>query len=186
VSTALSHLVSADLAFMQVRPAALDLRILSTNFAPEIWRVSAEWAIQDPWYVAALSLPKERGYLRLSRLDRRAPYVGHVGLLPQRYRESSFELESLVLIVIQDLDQMRVDLPRAARKLFGLTAAEARVACALVNGCTVTEIANAHQVTRATVRAQVRHILAKTGVKRQADVVRLLLHLPNLGTERVR
>lgn len=63
VSAALSSLVNADLAFMQVRPAPDDLQILSTNFSPDIWDVSAKWAVQDPWYMAALPRVRNRGYL---------------------------------------------------------------------------------------------------------------------------
>ena len=63
VSAALTSLVNADLAFMQVRPALDDLQILSTNFSPDIWDVSAKWAVQDPWYMAALPRVRNRGYL---------------------------------------------------------------------------------------------------------------------------
>ena len=67
------------------------------------------------------------------------------------------------------------------RSLFALTPAEARVACHLV-GETVDEIAEALHVGVATVRSHVQHLLAKTGTRRQSELVRLLVSGPWLGS----
>jgi DNA-binding CsgD family transcriptional regulator len=58
---------------------------------------------------------------------------------------------------------------------YRLTPAEARVAALLAMGQSLEEIAAANEVSYATVRSQVRSILAKTGVRRQADIVRIAL-----------
>jgi DNA-binding CsgD family transcriptional regulator len=58
--------------------------------------------------------------------------------------------------------------------LFDLTPAEARVARSLAAGDTVDGIAAAAAVSSNTVRTQVRGILEKTGLHRQAQVISLL------------
>jgi DNA-binding NarL/FixJ family response regulator len=54
--------------------------------------------------------------------------------------------------------------------------AESGVASALVNGLSVEQIAERHQVSRETVRSQLKSIFGKLGVSKQQDVVRLLLN----------
>ncbi|TGQ17845.1 hypothetical protein EN809_010430 [Mesorhizobium sp. M2E.F.Ca.ET.166.01.1.1] len=55
-----------------------------------------------------------------------------------------------------------------------LTAAEAAIARALVNGKTKNDIADARRVSKDTVRIQLRSIFEKTGVRRQSDLIRVL------------
>ncbi|HKI97290.1 MAG TPA: helix-turn-helix transcriptional regulator [bacterium] len=64
------------------------------------------------------------------------------------------------------------------RLLYHLTPAEARLAVAVAEGRELTEIAEAFGIARNTARAQLRTIYDKTGVRRQADLVRLLLSGP--------
>jgi len=59
--------------------------------------------------------------------------------------------------------------------LFGLSPAEARVAAALMTGKSLANIAAAYGVQITTVRTQLRSVLRKVGVKRQFDLVRMLL-----------
>jgi DNA-binding CsgD family transcriptional regulator len=67
-------------------------------------------------------------------------------------------------------------LPEAAtlRAAFGLTPAEARVALALAGGADAKAIAAASGTSADTVRLQVKAVLAKTGMPRQAALVALL------------
>ena len=58
--------------------------------------------------------------------------------------------------------------------LFDLTPAEARTAEALAAGRTIAELAEALGLSRETIRVQLKGIFAKTGVRRQADLVSLL------------
>jgi DNA-binding CsgD family transcriptional regulator len=64
------------------------------------------------------------------------------------------------------------------RDLFGLTAAEARVAAALVGGQNPDEIAQVAETSRHTVRAQLSSIYEKLGVHRQAEAVQRVLTSP--------
>lgn len=68
--------------------------------------------------------------------------------------------------------------PDVLRDLFGLTAAEARVAVALVQGRRPEEIAAAADTSRYTVRSQLSAIYDKVGVRRQAELVQRVLSSP--------
>ena len=60
------------------------------------------------------------------------------------------------------------------RSLFDLTPAEARVARGLAAGQTVRGMATESGTSTNTVRTHVNAVLAKTGYRRQSDVVALL------------
>jgi DNA-binding CsgD family transcriptional regulator len=61
------------------------------------------------------------------------------------------------------------------RAMFGLTPAECRVALLLGDGQSPKEIAGLIGVSVETVRSQIKSIFSKTNVRRQSDLVRLLL-----------
>lgn len=56
----------------------------------------------------------------------------------------------------------------------GITAAEAKLAAALLQGVSPDEFADERQLSKHTVRNQMRSLLAKTGMRRQIDLVRML------------
>ena len=58
--------------------------------------------------------------------------------------------------------------------LFDLTPAEARVACGIGDGRTVEDIAELFGLSRETVRSQLKAVLGKTGLGRQANLAALL------------
>ena len=64
---------------------------------------------------------------------------------------------------------------RVLCELFGFTKAEARVAMLLTDGLDIDEIKCLLDIERNTVRSHIRSIFSKTGVNRQALVVRLVL-----------
>lgn len=64
---------------------------------------------------------------------------------------------------------------RALCELFGFTKAEARVAMLLTDGLDIEEIRCLLGIERNTVRSHIRSIFSKTGVNRQALIVRLVL-----------
>jgi DNA-binding CsgD family transcriptional regulator len=69
-----------------------------------------------------------------------------------------------------------LDLPKdILRTLFGRTRAECRVALLLADGRSPREIAQTVGVSFETVRSQMKSIFAKTNVKRQGELIRLLL-----------
>jgi len=58
---------------------------------------------------------------------------------------------------------------------FGLTQREAEVAIALANGLCLQEISDQQQLGKETIRSQLKVVFRKLGVKRQQDVIRLIL-----------
>ncbi|WP_020647899.1 alpha/beta fold hydrolase [Solimonas variicoloris] len=67
---------------------------------------------------------------------------------------------------------------QALMSAFGLTPAEARVTQGLVRGRTLEQIARAHAVTIHTTRAQLKAVFAKTGVRRQPELLQTLYSSP--------
>jgi DNA-binding CsgD family transcriptional regulator len=84
---------------------------------------------------------------------------------------------SVVVFVTDPEHAVELPEPRVQR-LLGLTRMEARVAIALAGGATASEIAERLGVQANTVRWHLKQIYAKTGTRRQAEVVRLLLAVP--------
>ena len=70
------------------------------------------------------------------------------------------------------------------RQLFGLTAAEARVAKLLSIGLHVRECAEALAVGEATIRTHLKRLIHKTGSHTQSDLMRALVAGPALGRPR--
>lgn len=80
-----------------------------------------------------------------------------------------------VLLMITDSRSL-VDTPADTwRQLLGVTPAEARLVAALAQGRTLEAHAAQRGVSLGTVRNQLKQVLAKTGTKRQAELVRLAL-----------
>jgi DNA-binding CsgD family transcriptional regulator len=66
-------------------------------------------------------------------------------------------------------------------RIFSLTQAEAKLTLALVNGMTASEYAEQQSISINTVYSQIKDILAKTGARRQVELVKLVLqHSPSV------
>ena len=81
------------------------------------------------------------------------------------------------VLILLDLDS--TPLPRASvlQRMFALTPAEAKLAIEIASGATPAEIAAENLVSMATVRSQLASVLAKTQMRRQAELVALLARL---------
>ena len=81
-----------------------------------------------------------------------------------------------VMLYIRDaVGTSQVD-DRVARELFNFTPAETALSLQLANGLSLEEAAEALGIMRNTARAHLRAIFSKTGVRRQAELVRLMLN----------
>ena len=58
-------------------------------------------------------------------------------------------------------------------RLYQLTASEVRVLAAVIATGSVEDLANRLGITRATVKTHLNHLFAKTGTRRQSDLIRL-------------
>lgn len=88
---------------------------------------------------------------------------------------TSATLSESALLVLSAPDRHCLVATDLLEALFGLTAAEARIALALSNGTRLEDIAAENRLALNTVRCYVKQIFAKTGVRRQAELVRLIL-----------
>lgn len=82
--------------------------------------------------------------------------------------------EGLVLLYILDPEAERTLPATLLARLFRLTPTEATLACKLVQGRRLEEIAAEHGVRITTARTQLQALFSKTDTKRQAELVRLL------------
>jgi DNA-binding CsgD family transcriptional regulator/PAS domain-containing protein len=78
-------------------------------------------------------------------------------------------------ILINDPEQPLVISAARVQQLFGLTVAESMIAARCATGLEPHALARELGITRSTVRTHLRSIFRKTGVKRQVDLVILLL-----------
>lgn len=115
-------------------------------------------------------------HLQALRHASRSGPARHFGLLARlNGSEASPAFASLTLI---DLQRHPACHPQEQlRRAFGFTVAEARVADALMAGLDTEQIAEAFQVRRDTVRSHIKHLLAKTGTRGNADLQKLLLRV---------
>ena len=88
--------------------------------------------------------------------------------------------ERLVLLTLRELSPRKTVPSQMLRRLFGLTAAEARLAARLAMGDTLSEAAGALAVSRETARTHLQAIFAKTGTHRQAALVALFAQLSHI------
>lgn len=86
-----------------------------------------------------------------------------------------------VLLLFAEAGNASIPGADLLRLLFDLTPAEARVARHLVEGRAPAELARSMSITEATARVHLRCIFAKTGARRQPELVQLLLGLGGPG-----
>lgn len=79
-----------------------------------------------------------------------------------------------LLLMLRQPQQRRLDLPLLA-ELYRLTQAETRVLDGLCRGLSAKAIARLHAVQANTVQAQIKHLLQKTGTRRQPELLALAL-----------
>lgn len=123
--------------------------------------------------------PQLAGAMRIPRPSGR-PDLGLV-LKPVPTPEWSEEPRRLAAF-ISDPQRQVATSRQIIRRLFGFTNAEAALAMQLAQGLSVTEAAEALAISPHTVRAQLKSIFSKTGVSRQAELIRLVVKsVANLG-----
>lgn len=82
-----------------------------------------------------------------------------------------------LLVTVTDLDRQLRSPADELRLLFGLTAAEARLADAIFDGLSLPEAADRFGLSLHTVRFQIARVFEKAGVARQTDLVKLMMRL---------
>lgn len=100
------------------------------------------------------------------------PLILHV--LPVRGAAHDIFSQANALLIVTPVDRHTVPTAAVLQGLFDLTPAEARVARAIVEGKTLAEFAEAASLSQQTLRSQLKAVMSKTGVSRQAELVALL------------
>jgi DNA-binding CsgD family transcriptional regulator len=91
----------------------------------------------------------------------------------------------MVAVIVFITDPLRRQRPSrdALRAIYGLTPAECRVALLVGDGHAPRQIAGMVGVSVNTVRSQIKSVFSKTGVKRQGELVRLLMSNSELAIQ---
>ncbi len=115
--------------------------------------------------VRALRVPRSAGRADLGLVIRPVPAAqGNEG-----------QSSPCAAVFISDPDLRESASQQILGELFELTPAEANLAILLARGLSLAAVSETQQVSPHTARAQLKSIFAKTGVSRQAELVRLVL-----------
>jgi len=96
-------------------------------------------------------------------------------LAMRTHGDAQGEEDGLVLLAVTRVGDAAAVTPNAWVRLLGVTLAEASLVATLASGGTIEQHALLRGITTGTVRCQLKQVLAKTGLHRQADLVRLAL-----------
>jgi DNA-binding CsgD family transcriptional regulator len=107
-----------------------------------------------------------------TRPSAKQPYVIHV--LPF-YPDGEDLPDGRALLVIMDPEQEPEPPSILLRRLYGMTKAEADVTLRVLRGDGLKPITEELSLSMATIKTHLQHIFDKTGTRRQAELVRLLL-----------
>jgi DNA-binding CsgD family transcriptional regulator len=88
------------------------------------------------------------------------------------------EPEATALVQFSDPSAVPRSRATVLKALYGLTPTESRLADLLLQGLDVRETADRMSITFETARFNLKRVLAKTGTRRQAELMRLMLSLP--------
>jgi DNA-binding CsgD family transcriptional regulator len=117
------------------------------------------------------------GWLSIARDDAGPDYSALVIPMPDVSDINLFS-NPRVLVLISDPIEGRGDIDTALKQLYGLTDGEVRVCLVLSTGKDTGGIADELAISRDAVRFHLKNIFVKTNVKRQGELIKLLLALP--------
>lgn len=103
-----------------------------------------------------------------------------VHLIPVRRSAHDVFGRTAALLLITPVGQKHLPSEALISALFDLTPAEARVAQGIGRLETIDEIAQKVGVSRETIRAQLKSVMAKTSVHRQAELASLIRDIPTM------
>jgi DNA-binding CsgD family transcriptional regulator len=102
----------------------------------------------------------------------------HILISPISPGNRVFPGDAAATIFLDDPETQPLVPTDVLRKLYGLSPAEARLAVLVLQGHSITEAAEIGQVSRETAKSQMSAVFAKTGTRRQGDLIRLLSNIP--------
>jgi DNA-binding CsgD family transcriptional regulator len=140
---------------------------------------NGKFLIRDRLWQARIQQTIEDAIQRQSRRALHATFSdGSNAYLVLTPMERGGGLSPTVMLTVSDIDHQPVASSEALVSMFGLSQAEIRLTQALLRGSVPAEYATHAGISLPTVRGHLRSILAKTGARRQTDLIRLLSLLP--------
>ena len=104
------------------------------------------------------------------------PLVLHVSPVGRREADFPVSRVAALVLVVDPAHEAAID-PAVAAAALDLTGMESRVAVLLAQGMSVSQIATATGRKESTIRSHVKHMFAKHGFSRQAELVRMVRSL---------
>jgi DNA-binding CsgD family transcriptional regulator len=104
-----------------------------------------------------------------------------VWVKPQHDISLGFASPASLVLLILDVYRTGRDPAAVFKRLFGLAPAEARAAVAFCQGETLRDYAERHGMGYETARKQLQSVQDKVGVRRQAELMRLLTRISSVG-----
>ena len=101
-----------------------------------------------------------------------------LSVLPVPEAQSMMTGIPCALVFATDPDAVPRSRAAFMRMLYRLTPAESRVADLLLEGLDVRTVASTLGITLETARFHLKRVLARTGTRRQTELMRLMLSLP--------
>jgi DNA-binding CsgD family transcriptional regulator len=117
------------------------------------------------------------GSMALAKRAGPRPYAVLVAPVPERVAPMSLAAPAVV-VLLTDPDHAPETPARLLRRVYGLTRKEAQLALALAAGATLSDAAKGLRIAEGTARRHLAAIFARTGIHRQAELMRLILSLP--------
>lgn len=108
----------------------------------------------------------------------RHPGPGRLSLIVQRLAAAPIDGEPVFAVYVCEMEKRLRVSARALRRLYGFSRVQAEVAAHLVTGKTLQEIADERGLQRSTIRSHVDGLFARTGTRRQSELVHFLLSSP--------
>jgi DNA-binding CsgD family transcriptional regulator/PAS domain-containing protein len=143
-----------------------------------------QFLIHEAAKVISRGASKSPGTMIVSRIRSIRPLV--VFVTPVRPTGTFAPEKACVAVFIADPEQKARPPLAILQSVYGLTVAEGRLAILLLGGATLKQAAEINGTSRNTTRTHAQHIFDKLGVKRQSELVSLLLRTlaPFLDGER--
>ncbi len=160
---------------LRLRAAAHGATFLVTNAVDDQRALNA--AIKQCTEPDGIEVPHFSNALRIKRPSGLAAYTLNVSALPaQNEFGTGADRPSAIGFLNDPAEPVKVDA-QILKRLYGLTAAECRLAAHLCEGVALSVIAKRLKVSESTVKTQVQSIFDKTQTRRQVQLVKLLIGL---------
>jgi DNA-binding CsgD family transcriptional regulator/PAS domain-containing protein len=123
---------------------------------------------------------QQSGFVSARRQPGRSPLSLLIAPLPMETSSGLVTPQPMAVIFVNDPDKSNKPAAVQLRKKFGMTPAEAAFAVEISTGDGIQAAADRLSISRATARTHLSRIFDKTGTRRQAELVRVLLSTKNV------